>query len=244
VRLTPPSGPSPTSGAEAPGLSLYFGEMPSLPEGEKALHRLEELFDSKALADPILKRLFATRQPHHVDHLTWFTAESFGGPDRFTRELGFEYMINVHRGPKITEEERRGSGSRRSIWRRSMKRGCPTMNPSARLCALTSSSGRRSRSRTHTPRRTPSSIRYARSRAGRGGRLRHLAHPQALAPCVRAGARSPRTRRRLASAPSCRIYGPFALRPATLLSAAPARSRPGPRPCRTARKRRLRGHRG
>jgi hemoglobin len=83
--------------------------MPTLYEhagGEEALHRLEELFYSKALADPVLKRLFPARQPHHVDHLTWFTAESFGGPDRFTRELGFEYLINVHRGLKITEEER------------------------------------------------------------------------------------------------------------------------------------------
>jgi hemoglobin len=74
--------------------------------GEEALHRLEELFYGKVLADPVLQRLFPTRQPHHVEHLTWFTAESFGGPDRFTRELGFEYMLDVHRGLKITEEER------------------------------------------------------------------------------------------------------------------------------------------
>jgi hemoglobin len=83
--------------------------MPSLYEhagGDEALHRLEELFYDKVLADPVLKALFPTRQPHHVDHLTWFTAESFGGPDRFTRELGFEYLINVHRGLKITEEQR------------------------------------------------------------------------------------------------------------------------------------------
>ena len=54
--------------------------------GEGALHRLEELFYSKVLADPLLESLFTERRPHHVDHLTWFTAESFGGPDRFTRE--------------------------------------------------------------------------------------------------------------------------------------------------------------
>jgi hemoglobin len=83
--------------------------MPSLYEhagGDEALHRLEELFYDKVLADPVLKALFPTRQPHHVEHLTWFTAESFGGPDRFTRELGFEYLIKVHRGLKITEEQR------------------------------------------------------------------------------------------------------------------------------------------
>jgi hemoglobin len=38
--------------------------------------------------------------------LTWFTAESFGGPDRFTRELGFDHIIRVHRGLEISDEER------------------------------------------------------------------------------------------------------------------------------------------
>jgi hemoglobin len=74
--------------------------------GDEALHRLEEIFYTKALADPVLRRLFPKRQPHHVEHLTWFTAESFGGPDRFTRRLGFDHLINVHRRLEITEEER------------------------------------------------------------------------------------------------------------------------------------------
>jgi hemoglobin len=74
--------------------------------GEEALHRLEEVFYANVLADPLLRRLFTERQSHHVEHLTWFTAESFGGPDRFTRELGFEHLINVHRHLEITEEER------------------------------------------------------------------------------------------------------------------------------------------
>jgi hemoglobin len=74
--------------------------------GDQALHRLEELFYDKALADPLLRRLFSERVPTHVDHLTWFTAESFGGPDRFTRNLGFEYIIDVHRHLAISDEER------------------------------------------------------------------------------------------------------------------------------------------
>jgi hemoglobin len=41
-----------------------------------------------------------------VDHLTAFTAESFGGADRFTRELGFAHLIDVHRGLRITEAQR------------------------------------------------------------------------------------------------------------------------------------------
>jgi hemoglobin len=74
--------------------------------GDDALHRLEELFYDKAMADPVLSRLFTKRVPTHVDHLTWFTAESFGGPDRFTNRLGFQYIIDVHRHLNITDQER------------------------------------------------------------------------------------------------------------------------------------------
>ena len=74
--------------------------------GDEALHRLEELFYTRALADPVLRSVFPARQPSHVEHLTWFTAESFGGPDRFTTRLGFQYIIDVHRHLKITDEQR------------------------------------------------------------------------------------------------------------------------------------------
>jgi hemoglobin len=84
--------------------------MPSLFEhagGEDGLHRLEDTFYSSVLADPLLQPLFGAGKPQHVDHLTAFTAESFGGPDRFTRELGgFEGLIAVHRNLHITEEQR------------------------------------------------------------------------------------------------------------------------------------------
>ena len=74
--------------------------------GEAGLHRLEQAFYDSVLADPLLKPLFGDGQPQHVDHLTAFTSESFGGPDRFSRELGFAHLIAVHRGLKITEEQR------------------------------------------------------------------------------------------------------------------------------------------
>jgi hemoglobin len=83
--------------------------MPSIYEfagGEEALHRLEETFYIHVLKDPLLQPLFGAGSPQHVDHLTAFTAESFGGPDRFTRELGFAHLINVHRHLSITEEQR------------------------------------------------------------------------------------------------------------------------------------------
>jgi hemoglobin len=74
--------------------------------GERCLHRVEEIFYEKVLVDPVLTTLFTERVPTHVDHLTWFTAESFGGPDRFTREVGFPHIIEVHRGLRITDEQR------------------------------------------------------------------------------------------------------------------------------------------
>ena len=83
--------------------------MPSLYEhagGHEALHHLEDVFYSSVLADPLLQPLFGAGKPQHVDHLTAFTSESFGGPDRFTRELGFGHLIAVHRGLGITEEQR------------------------------------------------------------------------------------------------------------------------------------------
>jgi hemoglobin len=75
--------------------------------GTVGLHRLEDVFYTSVLADPLLQPLFGAGQPHHVDHLTAFTSESFGGPDRFSRKLGgFQHLIDVHRGLKISEEQR------------------------------------------------------------------------------------------------------------------------------------------
>jgi len=83
--------------------------MPTLFEfagGEEGLHRLEQVFYDSVLRDPVLQPLFGAGRPEHVDHLTAFTAESFGGPDRFSRELGFAHLISVHRGLNITEPQR------------------------------------------------------------------------------------------------------------------------------------------
>src|SRR6266508_6643451 len=90
-----------------PAAVLASRSMPTLYDhagGEQGLHRLEDTFYSSVLVDPILQPLFGAGQPQHVDHLTAFTAESFGGPNRFTKELGFAHLIAVHRGLRITEE--------------------------------------------------------------------------------------------------------------------------------------------
>ncbi|MGI8692128.1 MAG: group II truncated hemoglobin [Geodermatophilaceae bacterium] len=84
--------------------------MPSLYDhagGQAALHRFIDSFYSSVLADPVLQPLFGSGRPEHVAHLAAFDAESFGGPDVFTRELGgFSGLIDAHRGLKITEPQR------------------------------------------------------------------------------------------------------------------------------------------
>ncbi|MFD0689885.1 group II truncated hemoglobin [Actinomadura fibrosa] len=75
--------------------------------GHDGLHRLIEVFYASVLVDPLLKPLFGEGQPTHVDHLTAFTAETFGGPDTFTARMGgFQHIIDVHRHLKITPEQR------------------------------------------------------------------------------------------------------------------------------------------
>ncbi|MFE9099530.1 oxidoreductase [Actinomadura geliboluensis] len=75
--------------------------------GEEGLRRFIGLFYASLLADDLLQPLFGEGRASHVDHLTAFTAETFGGPDAFTREMGgFAHLIDVHRHLKITEEQR------------------------------------------------------------------------------------------------------------------------------------------
>ena len=75
--------------------------------GHAGLHHFIDIFYGSVLADPVLQPLFGAGRPEHVDQLTAFDAESFGGPDDFTREMGgFAHLIDVHRGLKITEEQR------------------------------------------------------------------------------------------------------------------------------------------
>jgi hemoglobin len=74
--------------------------------GEEAIHRLEQIFYASVLRDPLLVPLFGVGRPEHVPHLTAFTVESFGGPDHFSRELGFAHLIAVHRGLRVSEAQR------------------------------------------------------------------------------------------------------------------------------------------
>lgn len=75
--------------------------------GWDALHRFSDLFYHACLVDPLLQPLFGHEEPGHVERFTAFTAESFGGPDRFSKEMGgFRHLIDAHRGYHITEAQR------------------------------------------------------------------------------------------------------------------------------------------
>ena len=75
--------------------------------GHAGIRRFIDVFYRSVLADPVLQPLFGAGRPVHVDQLTAFDSESFGGPDDFTRRMGgFAHLIDVHRGLKITEPQR------------------------------------------------------------------------------------------------------------------------------------------
>ncbi|HEY0470180.1 MAG TPA: group II truncated hemoglobin [Kribbella sp.] len=84
-----------------PGKSLY-----EHAGGWGALRRFVDIFYTDVLADPVLQPLFGSGRPEHVDHLTAFDAESFGGPDDFSRTIGFAHLIDAHRGLAIAEPQR------------------------------------------------------------------------------------------------------------------------------------------
>lgn len=75
--------------------------------GDDTLRKTVDAFYGSVLKDPVLQPLFGAGAAHHVDHLTAFLAEVFGGPSRYTDELGgFDTLLTAHRGLAITDEQR------------------------------------------------------------------------------------------------------------------------------------------
>jgi hemoglobin len=75
---------------------------------EAGIRKIVDAFYSSIFEDPVLQPVFGEPVATHVDHLTAFLAEEFGGPARYSEELGgFPAVVAVHRGRKITEEQRR-----------------------------------------------------------------------------------------------------------------------------------------
>ncbi|WP_380284414.1 group II truncated hemoglobin [Kitasatospora purpeofusca] len=75
--------------------------------GLDALRRLSDTFYRGVLADPLLAPVFARFTPTHIEHVAVWLAEVFGGPDRFTTDLGgHQGLLRAHLGLAITEEQR------------------------------------------------------------------------------------------------------------------------------------------
>ena len=53
----------------------------------------------------MLRTVLTERVPTHVDHLTWFTAESFGVPTGLPENSDSGTSFDVHRHLRITHEQ-------------------------------------------------------------------------------------------------------------------------------------------
>jgi hemoglobin len=86
------------------------GTIPTLFEwmgGMPVIERLFGGFYSKVPSDPLLAPLFANMPPDHVQHVSAFVAEVFGGPKAYSERLGgHPHMIGRHVGRKLTEAQR------------------------------------------------------------------------------------------------------------------------------------------
>jgi hemoglobin len=76
--------------------------------GQDAIERLIGAFYDRVEADDLLSPLFPGGVgEEHRDHVVAWWSEVFGGPDRYTRELGgYEQMLAKHRGLDISAEQR------------------------------------------------------------------------------------------------------------------------------------------
>jgi CDGSH-type Zn-finger protein/truncated hemoglobin YjbI/ferredoxin len=88
---------------EAPSLYEWVG-------GLAALERLTTHFYEtiRSEPDPILEPVFRGMDPDHPKHVAAWLAETFGGPTRYTDQLGgYEHMLAKHRNLTLTETQRR-----------------------------------------------------------------------------------------------------------------------------------------
>jgi hemoglobin len=87
------------------------GATPTLFEwagGVEAFERLINAFYDRVEDDELLAPLFGGKvSDEHRDHVVAWWSEVFGGPSRYTNELGgYERMVSKHRGLGITPEQR------------------------------------------------------------------------------------------------------------------------------------------
>jgi hemoglobin len=78
------------------------------PGGGEAIERLINSFYDRVEADDLISPFFPGGvSAEHRDHVVAWWSEVFGGPDRYTRELGgYENMLARHRGLGIAPQQR------------------------------------------------------------------------------------------------------------------------------------------
>jgi hemoglobin len=75
--------------------------------GEQGVKGIVEIFYNSIFSDPVLLPVFKHPRSFHIDHLTAFLSEEYGGPTRYTDQFGgMPALVAKHRGLKITEEQR------------------------------------------------------------------------------------------------------------------------------------------
>jgi hemoglobin len=76
--------------------------------GGEAIERLINAFYDRVERDEVISPFFPGGvSAEHRDHVVAWWSEVFGGPDRYTRELGgYENMLARHRGLGIAPEQR------------------------------------------------------------------------------------------------------------------------------------------
>jgi hemoglobin len=86
--------------ADAPTLYEWAG-------GYEGLRRLTEVFYDRVLRDELLEPRFRNMSPQHREHVAIWLGEVFGGPSRYSDELGgYPAMLSHHLGLTLTEAER------------------------------------------------------------------------------------------------------------------------------------------
>ncbi len=85
--------------------------------GASALRRMIDAFYDRVERDDELSRLFPDGvSEEHRDHVAAWWSEVFGGPDRYTTDLGgYKAMLEHHRDLSITPEQRFGFASLMSL---------------------------------------------------------------------------------------------------------------------------------
>lgn len=90
---------------------IIMKEIPTLYEWAGDLQTFEKLFGAfydKVLRDDLLGEVFRNMSPEHVQHVSHFVAEVFGGPPLYTGQDGGSHaaMVGKHIGKMLDEEKR------------------------------------------------------------------------------------------------------------------------------------------